>query len=479
VARRGSPIRLPFVLFSWMVATVHGCQCGSLVAIGRTTNIRRKEELMKLRNLGVLGAAGMLALTAAVPAFAQSPASMGTLKIGIDLPLSGGDLANGGPTRDGVLLAIQQANAAGGVGGYTLDANVQDDAVNGVHDPNQGATNAATLVADSAVVGMVGAFNSNVSRAIIPVTNEAGLAQCSPANTGVDLTKEGSEAYRPANPDVRNYFRVATPDDVQGPGLAQYAYNDLGKHKAMVVDDTEAFGVGVANTFSDEFIKLGGEVVDRQGNDYAQNKSFVNILTAASALGADVAFFGGTQTTGGGQYRKDMGQLGLLDIPLVGPDGTTDLAPGGTDGGFITLAGIDNAGNVFGSVAGIHDIPDPEAFAADFQAAFNAPPGAYSALAYACTQILMQALDTAIAGGATDPAAIREAVRAAVFSGQQYDTVLGPLSIDANGDSSQKFLSFYKTDTTLDDGVGGWVFDKQQDFAGEFDAPAPSGSVAP
>ncbi len=435
---------------------------------------------MKLRNLGVLGAAGLLAVSTAVPAFAQDK---GTLKIGVDLPLSGGEVANGQPTLNGILLAIAQANEAGGVGGYTMDSNVQDDAVNGAHDPNQGATNAATLVADADVVGMVGAFNSNVSRAIIPVTNEAGLAQCSPSNTGVDLTKEGSEAYRPANPDVRNFFRVATPDDVQGPGLAQYAYNDLGKHKAMVVDDTEAFGVGVANAFSDEFVKLGGEVVDRQGNDYSQNKSFVNILTAASALGADVAFFGGTQTTGGGQYRKDMGQLGLLDIPLVGPDGITDLQPGGSDGAFITLAGVENSGNVFGSVAGIHDIPDPDAFGNAYTTMFSAPPGAYSALAYACTQILLGAIDSAVAGGASDPAAIREAVRANVFAGQQFDTVLGPLSIDPNGDSSQKFLSFYKTDTTLNDGAGGWVFDKQQDFAGMFDNPAesmaPTESAAP
>ena len=70
---------------------------------------------MKLRNLGVLGAAGLLAVTAAVPAFAQDK---GELKIGIDLPLSGGEVANGEPTQNGVLLAIQQANEAGGVGGY-------------------------------------------------------------------------------------------------------------------------------------------------------------------------------------------------------------------------------------------------------------------------------------------------------------------------------------------------------------------------
>ena len=141
---------------------------------------------------------------------------------------------------------------------------MQDDALNGVHDPQTGAANNAdTLVADAAVVGMVGPFNSNVARAEIPVTNEAGLAQCSPSNTGTDLTKEGSEAYRFNGQDERNYFRVATPDDIQGPAGAQYAFNDLGKTKALVIDDTEAFGVGVANTFSDEFTSLGGTIAAR------------------------------------------------------------------------------------------------------------------------------------------------------------------------------------------------------------------------
>ncbi len=128
------------------------------------------------------------------------------------------------------------ANAAGGIGGYTLKVDAKDDAVNGIHDPGQGTQNANALVADETVVAMVGPFNSNVARAIIPVTNEAGLAQCSPSNTGTDLTQEGSEAYRssdPAKSAVRNYFRTATPDNIQGLGLAQYAYNDARRQERL------------------------------------------------------------------------------------------------------------------------------------------------------------------------------------------------------------------------------------------------------
>ena len=214
------------------------------------------------------------------------------------------ETANGGPTFNGIQLAVDEANAAGGVAGYKIEINKQDDAVNGAHDPKQGASNAQTLVADEAVVGMVGPFNSNVARAQIPVTNEAGLAQCSPANTGVDLTKEGSDKYRPKNPDKRNYFRVATPDDIQGPAGAQYAFNDLKKTKAWVVDDTEAFGVGVANSFTDEFKKLGGTIVKRDGNDFKKNTDFASLINAVKASNPDVVYFGGTQVTGGGQLKQ-------------------------------------------------------------------------------------------------------------------------------------------------------------------------------
>jgi len=433
---------------------------------------------MKLRNLGVLGAAGLLAVTAAVPAFAQDK----TLTIGVDLPLSGGEVVNGQPTLNGVQLAVDQANKAGGIGGFTLKVDAKDDAVNGAHDPNQGAQNVNALVADPSVIAMVGPFNSSVARAEIPVTNDAGLAQCSPSNTGTDLTQEGSDKYRssdPAKSAVRNYFRTATPDNIQGLGLAQYAYNDLGAKNAYVVDDQEAFGIGVADSFTKGFTDLGGTIAKRDGNDWSTNKSFTSLLTAVAGLtpAVDVVFFGGTQVTGGGQLRKDMGAANLLSVPMVGPDGITDLAAGGVDGSFITLAGLENSDKVFGSVAGVHDLPNPGTFTEDYTAAFGNPPGAYSALAFACTQIILQSLDAAIKSGITDPAALREGTRAAVFAGTPFDTLLGPLTVDANGDSGT-WLSFYKTDPTAEGGKGGWVFVKQQNFSPSANEAGASGAPA-
>ena len=145
------------------------------------------------------------------------PAANKTIKLGIELPQSGNELANGEPTANGIKLAVKQANDKKLIPGYTIEINSQDDAVNGVHNPDKGRANMQALASDAAVLGVVGPFNSNVARAEIPVSNEAGLVQCSPANTGVDLTQEGSEQYRAAG-KPRNYFRLAAPDNIQGPG---------------------------------------------------------------------------------------------------------------------------------------------------------------------------------------------------------------------------------------------------------------------
>jgi branched-chain amino acid transport system substrate-binding protein len=400
------------------------------------------------------------------PGGSASGGGKGTVKIGVDLPLSGNEVANGEPTLNGIKLAVKEANANGGVGGYTVDLNIQDDAVNGLHNPDQGATNAGTLVADQAVVGMVGPFNSNVARAEIPVTNEGGLAQCSPANTGVDLTKDGSEVYRPSKPDARNYFRLAAPDDIQGPAMATFDFEELGAKTVYILDDTEAFGAGVADQFQKKFEELGGTVVKRDGQKYSADVDYTSLFNAAKALNPDVVYFGGTQVTGGGLARKQMVQAGMGDVPFTGPDGIADLGTGGSEGAFITLAGVENSDNVYGTVAGVHDLPSGSTFADRYKAEYNKDPGAYSALAYACTQVILKAIGDS-AGSASDMAALREAVRAYIFDpSHEYDTELGTIHFTERGDIKEAYITYYKVDPSAEGGKGGWVYIKQQAFEG-------------
>jgi branched-chain amino acid transport system substrate-binding protein len=418
---------------------------------------------MKLARIGVLAVITVLVVTACS---STSTASGGTktLKIGTELPMSGAETANGEPTANGVKLAIKQANAKNAVPGYTLDISVQDDAVNGAHDPQQGATNMHTLVADAAVVGVVGPFNSSVAQAEIPISNAGGLTQCSPANTNTGLTYPPDSAqYRPNNPDKINYIRVAAPDSIQGPAGADYVYNDLGAKSVYILDDTETFGVGVGDAFSKQFTTDGGTVTKRDSAPKSTT-DYTPLFTAAAAAKPAAVYLAGTTPTGMGLALKQGRTVaGFETIPFMGPDGVADLGPGGTEGATITIAG-QAAHDVSGTVAGVHDLPSGSTFVADYTAEFGKAPGAYSSAAYACAQVIIAGIAKAVAAGTTDPAAIREAVRSNSVSGSSFDTVIGSIAFDKNGDITTPFMSFYKVDLTAAGGKGDWVYVKQQAF---------------
>jgi ABC-type branched-subunit amino acid transport system substrate-binding protein len=159
---------------------------------------------------------------------------------------------------------------------------------------------------------------------------------------------------------------------------------------------------------------------------------------------------------------------GMGAIPFIGPDGIADLAPGGSEGAFITLAGVENSNDVHGTVAGLHDLPSGSTFNSDYQTKFGKAPGAYSALAFACAQVIIQAIkDTATAAGG-DLAKWRSAVRDYIFdsgANHTYNSVMGTISFNACGDIQQPVMSFYKVDQTAEGGKGGWVYVKQQAFS--------------
>jgi len=140
-----------------------------------------------------------------------------TYKLGLDLPLSGIDGASAIPARNAVLLAIDEANRAGFPGGARVALSELDDAVQGKHDPAQGAVNLKSFAGDGDVLAVIGPMNSNVAKAEIPISNAAGLAQITMAATSVELTRgPAARQLRVAHPDRPAFFRVCASDDRQG-----------------------------------------------------------------------------------------------------------------------------------------------------------------------------------------------------------------------------------------------------------------------
>jgi branched-chain amino acid transport system substrate-binding protein len=414
-----------------------------------------EEAFMKFARVGAAIAAAAIVVTACGGPEAGAGKD---LKIGITLPLSGSALASAGPAQKGAELAIKEF----ALEGYTVTADVKDHAVNGVHDPQQGAKDMTAFAADPAVVAVVGPFNSSVAQVQIPVSNEAGLFQCSPANTNPGLTKgDAGKELRAKNPDKINYVRVATTDDIQGPAVAQYGFQTLGLKTVAIIDDTETYGKGIADTFEAEWTKLGGTVVGREGAPKGTT-DYTAILTQFKDAAPEAVFYGGVTSTGGGLVRKQMPQVGLGDLIYLGGDGIQD-GPGTTDGSFINIA-AEAAANSYSSVAAIAEYPGQAEFAAKYEAEYGEAPGAYSASGYACAQIALEALRTAAGQGDVT----REALRvAATNTATTFETVLGPVQFDEVGDTNQKIISLYKVDLTAADGKGDWTFEEQVNYGAE------------
>ena len=364
-----------------------------------------------------------------------SQSSPTIVKIGVELPLSGGDAANGIPTDNGVKLAVEEANK-NAPAGFSFAVDDLDDAVQGAHDPAQGAQNTKNFISDSAVLAMVGPFNSNVAKAEIPLTNDAELTQISPSNTNPGLTLgDDAKKLRTSHPDVNNYFRVCTTDDKQGAAGAQFA-RKLGLKKAFIVDDNETYGKGLADVFEAAFRKAGGSVLGHEHLTKNQ-QDFKALLTKAHSLGPDFIYYGGTTVTGGGLLRKQMADAGMASVPYVGGDGISDpdfLKQAGSmaNGSYYTVAAPETS-----KLASAKD------FVAAYKAKFKSDVGPYSANAYTAALIEIAAIEKAIqANGNKLPA--RLDVLKNVAATKDFASPIGQVGFDANGDTTAPILSIYK-----------------------------------
>ena len=368
----------------------------------------------------------------------SAPAAGGTaIAIGIDMPLSGDDASIGVPTKNGVLLAIEEANKAKALpDGFTVVDKTLDDAVQGTHDPAAGAQNVKTFISDGSVLAMVGPFNSNVAQSEIPLTNDAVMVQISPSNTNDGLTTGDNAAkLRTSHPDVNTYFRVCTRDSRQGGALASYA-KKLGWKKIYIVDDNETYGKGLADIFDTSF-KLGGGTV--LGHDHLTKgqQDFKALLTKARAAGPDAVFYGGNTSTGGGLLRLQMADVGMKATPFIGGDGISDQQ-------FITTAGAMSNGSYYSFAAPeASKLASAQTFITNYKARFNEDVGPYSANSYAATKIIIAAIAKGIKdNGGKVPS--RADVLKNVQATTNFDTPIGKVGFDKNGDTTAPILTIKK-----------------------------------
>ncbi len=386
------------------------------------------------------------------------------LIIASELPVTGTDAGDGVPTQNGVQLAVSQNANLGN--GYTLTFLSENDVstTTGTHDPTTGANNIVALANNASVMGVVGPFNSNVAGAEIPVANRYGLTLISPSNTNPGLTLQQYAAangfdfntLHPAGkPDY--YFRVCGNDIDQGKLDAKIATSaPINATTAFVIDDNEAYGVGLANFFTQYFQQDGGKTVGtRQSISLSQASTFPTLAQNIVNAHPGVIFYGGVTSNGAPQLKAQVDKAGGSSIPWVGGDGIAD------DPSWITQGGAD-AFNVSGTVAA----PDistlaktntvAQTFVQQYTAKFGAAPIPYSAMAYDAAMIEITAIKDLISAGKP---VTRSAVRDEI-AGLTYNGVTGTISFDSNGDNKgSKFYSIYYADPKTKQ----WVFETQID----------------
>jgi branched-chain amino acid transport system substrate-binding protein len=319
-------------------------------------------------------------------------------------------------------------------GDYNIGFQSCDDstAQAGKWDSGKCSSNANAYAANDKVIGVIGTFNSGCAAIVIPVLNQApdgGIAMVSPANTYVCLTQGGPgcdktepDKYYPSG--TRNYVRVVANDAYQGAAVAEFAQS-VGVKKVFILNDKEAYGLGVATNFQNAVKSLGIEVAGFEAWD-PKATSYTSLFNKVKQTGADAVFLGGLIDENGAQVIKDK-------VAVLGPnDGDVKLfAPDG----FTTQATIDESGTaaagMYMSVAGV-PIDEFKGAALDFVDGLLAGPlsgktiDPYAIYGGQAVQVLLDAIE------ASD--GTRSDVIAKVFETDVTDGLLGSFQMNENGD---------------------------------------------
>jgi branched-chain amino acid transport system substrate-binding protein len=384
-------------------------------------------EMKRLQVLPMILAL-LLVVAGASSAVAQDK---GVIKIVTSWPMQGAMIPEGTAMKQAVDLAVK--HYGGVVAGYKIEVVNMDDAspTTGSWDGTVEAEVAQKAVADSDVMVYIATYNSGAAKVSMPITNKAGLAQISPANTYPGLTKPGfgqgePDIYRPSGQVT--YFRGHPADDLQGAAAAAWT-KCLGKKKVYVLDDRQLYGKGIADVFVTNARKLGIEIVGHDGVE-STDVDFRALLTKVKASGADMVYGGFVIDSGGVQIIQQMRTLGLFarGVKFMGPDGL--YSPG-----LIEQATPDATNNnVYATFAALPPDKLPsdvgKRFYKDYVDAYKNEPIGWAMYAY---QAAIVALDSIKRAGTKDRKAILEAMRQT----KDFEGVTGKFSFDENGDTDR------------------------------------------
>jgi branched-chain amino acid transport system substrate-binding protein len=364
-----------------------------------------------------------------------------TLDVYSSLPLQGSSSAQTAPMVNGIKLALSEA--AGKAGQWTINYTSLDDstAAAGKWDPSQAAANARKAATDSNAVYYIGEFNSGASKITIPILNQAGLAQVSPANTYVGLTTNdpGSVPGEPATyypTGKRTFLRIVPRDSFQGSdGLK--AMQMAGCKKVAVANDKETYGAGLATQLELNKAKYGIAITSNTGIDPTA-PNFRAYAQTIKAQGPDCFYFAGIVSNGAVQLTKDV-NAALPTAKIFGGDGICTGSYTGPKAGGVP-ASISPLIECTVATQKLTAYPGGKAFLAAYKAKYGvSSPDPYAIYGYEAMKL---GIDTIKKLGAQGNS--KSAVIAALFATTARPSVLGTYGFDKNGDTTLKTYGLWK-----------------------------------
>jgi branched-chain amino acid transport system substrate-binding protein len=356
-----------------------------------------------------------------------------SVTVGIDLSMTGADAETAVRIHDGFMLALDEANAKGGAAGYHLNVLMLDDgtATAGQYDPAQGATNARRMVADPTCVAALGPMSSTPGKAMAPIFSQGGLATITPTSTNPDITDpKFASLYRPAGKAI--YFRTVTTDAFQGPNMANYFADTLKVKTVYGLDDSGAYGIGIATAFEAQAKKRGIEVL---GHDRLDPKAadYTPAITKIKSLNAQAIYYGGDAQAG-------------VKLAKQSYDLVPNLIKAGGDGMYgpsiLSGAGFPAAAGWYATVACPHMMEDAQLqpWVKRFTAKTGRQPSDYSITAYDAAQVVIDAIErVAKSGKPVNRENVRDAIQAT-----NLKTLQGTVSFDDNGDIKQRVVAVFQ-----------------------------------
>jgi len=374
-----------------------------------------KETKRRIRGLLALAAVAVLA---AAGGCAQQE---NVVKLGLVSPLTGDVKTFGESAKNGFTVAVEEANAAGGIGGLQIRTYITDDK----NDPTEASNAGSKLINQDGVKLIIGSVSSKCSIPLSEICQSAGVVMVTPTSTNPKVTVRDDGSRKDF------IFRACFIDPFQGAVAAKFARENLGaKTSAILYDVGNDYVKGLAEFYRDNFTAGGGQIVGYES--YTKDDAdFSAILTKVKKENPDVLYVPDYYNKVA-LIAKQARQIGI-EAALMGGDGWDSpdmikIAGDAIDGGYFT-----------NHYSPADPRPEVQEWVGKYETKFGAKPDALATLAYDATVLLIEAVRLA---GSDDPVAVRNAL-----AGIGKNTVSGRITFDADGNpiKSAAILRYTKT----------------------------------